>query len=818
MNMNDNDISIWDWLKRLIKNPKLWLMKSPKGDAEEQSSKSDIRAAESVKQPGNNIPLQQSIPSESASDVDQVQVDISLIIPSGSSINLAVATGVENNKLQGKVEASPKLEKLWFDVYPSSGERISKDADKGTKAGSALGVSNFKISISLVTVLVILSLFLYTFSRFAGLNRFPAYFFSDEAMQTIFAEKLIDNNFLAANDKNIPIYVAVEGDRWSPMASIYIQATSVLLFGKSVLQTRATSIFIGLLGVVAIGLILKFIFKQRYWWVAILFLTLLPAWFLHSRTAFETVMATAFFAIFLLFYLLYRYRNPYFFFGAVAFGALAFYSYSNSQALMGLVAIGLAISDFNYHKNNRRILLWSIPLVLFVSIPFILFQLKVPDGISAHLRAINSYWFQPIPLSGKLLTFLKNYLIGLSPNYWFIENSRDLIRHRMVGYGHFPLWSLPLIITGIVLAIKNFRESSYRAIVISILAAPVGGSMLEISIARTLAFIVPASILAILGLEWLLGWVERKIRPAFIAVTLFVVLATISIFTLNDAVNNGPLWTDSYGLYGLQYGAVQIFEETLPDYLKDGSTARIIVTPVWANATDRFVEFFFSSKEDRKRISIEGLDTYLLRKQDISPNDLFIWTADEYKKAVDSGKFKFINVEKIIPYPNGEPGFFGVRMQYADNIDEILAAEKEARNQPMEEDIELDGKPVHVTYSRIDGGELKNIFDKDANTLMRGLEANPFTVQLDFAEPREINSVDLTTATMNDFTVTIKAYGESDDSPVVYENNYKDLPSDPTITITLDDGPQPVSKLIIEILHHTLEDPTNIHIRELQLR
>jgi hypothetical protein len=815
--MSENDISILEWLKKIIKNPRHWLKRSKKGDTI-PSRQPDFHEEEGNNQPETNGIPQKIKPGESGLDIDLVQVDVSIIIPSGSSIHLDIETDVENDRPHGNVDASPKVDKLWINVYPSSGERIFRYADKGAGRGSFLGGGKYKISISLVTVLVILSVFLYTFSRFAGLNRFPAFFFSDEAMQTIFAEKLIDNNFLAANNQNIPVYVTVEGDRWSPMASIYVQAGSVLLFGKSVLQTRATSIFIGLLGVISIGLILKYIFNQKYWWVAILFLTLMPAWFLHSRTAFETVMATAFFAIFLFFYLLYRYRNPNFIFGAVIFGALTFYSYSNSQALMGLMAIGLAISDFTYHKKNSRILLWTLPLMLLAAIPFIIFQLKVPDGLSTHLRAINSYWFQPISISQKFLIFFRNYLIGLSPNYWFIENGRDLIRHRMVGYGHIPLWSLPMVITGTVIAIKNFRESSYRAILISILAAPVGGSMLEISIARTLAMIVPITILAILGLEWLLGWVERKIKPAFIAAGVFIILATLSIFTLNNAVVNGPLWTNVYGLYGLQYGAVQIFEETLPAYVHDRGTGNIIVSPVWANATNRFVEFFFSSEEDRKRISIEGLEAYLLRKLDLDPSDLFVWTSEEYKKAVDSGKFKSIDVEKVIPYPNGEPGFFVVRMQYADNIEEILAAEKEARSQPMIEDVELDDQPIHVTYSRIDGGEIGNIFDNDVNTLMRGLEANPFIVQLEFDEPRPINTVNLTTATMKDFTVIVKAYEDTNDSPIVYENNYIDLPPDPTVSINLENGPQLVKKLVVEIKHNTLEDPTNIHIRELQLK
>jgi hypothetical protein len=51
----------------------------------------------------------------------------------------------------------------------------------------------------------------------------------------------------------------------------------------------------------------------------------------------------------------------------------------------------------------------------------------------------------------------------------------------------------------------------------------------------------------------------------------------------------------------------------------------------------------------------------------------------------------------------------------------------------------------------------------------------------------------------------------------MYENNYIDLPSDPTVGINLENGPQAVKKLIVEIKYNTLDDPFNIHIRELQL-
>jgi hypothetical protein len=485
---------------------------------------------------------------------------------------------------------------------------------------------------------------------------------------------------------------------------------------------------------------------------------------------------------------------------------------------MGITAIGLAISDWRYHWKNWRIILWCLLLVIVLIIPFIIFRIKIPDAIETHLRAINSYWYQQISIVEKIKTFFKNYFIGLSPQYWFIANNRDLIRHRMIGYGHIPTWSLPLFVTGIILAIKNFRESSYRAIVIAALAAPVGASMLEISIARTLAFIVPATLLVMLGFEWILKWVEKKVNPAITASFIFIIFASISLTTLNDAVVNGPLWTDIYGLYGLQFGTEEIFQETLPKYVKDPEIRRITVTPVWANATDRFVHFFFKPEEWQNRIFMVGIDTYLTRKQDLSLKDLFVWTPEEYNKALESGKLEIPKIEKIIPYPNGNPGFYVVRMNYVDNIDEIFRAEKLARSKLIEEDINVDGENLHVGHSLLDGGELKNIFDGNPGTLMRALEANPMIVQLEFPKSRTVTSLDLTTATMQDFTVSIKLFSDALKDPIIYEENFKDSPSDPTTHFNFDRGPSNINKIIIEILNITLEDPTHIHIRELKIR
>jgi hypothetical protein len=44
-----------------------------------------------------------------------------------------------------------------------------------------------------------------------------------------------------------------------------------------------------------------------------------------------------------------------------------------------------------------------------------------------------------------------------------------------------------------------------------------------------------------------------------------------------------------------------------------------------------------------------------------------------------SNKFTAIQVDKILNYPNGAPGFYFVRFRYADNIEQILQEETNVR-------------------------------------------------------------------------------------------------------------------------------------------
>ena len=315
----------------------------------------------------------------------------------------------------------------------------------------------------------------------------------------------------------------------------------------------------------AVGLILKLVFKARYWWVGVLLMAVAPAWFLHTRTGFETVMMVSFFACFLLCYLLYRTRSPRYLYPALLFGAATFYTYSNGQMIMAAAGSLLLLSDIRYHLRKWRTTLPGLALLAVLMIPLLSFRLSEPNALPQHLRAIDSYWFRAIPLQDKLVDFGKAYTYGLSPAYWFVPNDHDLVRHRMKGYGNLNTPLLPFLLIGVGLCLWKVRSAPHRAVLLAALATPVGAALVDISITRVLAFVVPASILSGLGLNWLLSRLDRRVPQRLVAVVTFVVFAFAGIAMLRDALVQGPLWYRDYGLYGMQYGAKQLFQEVLPE-------------------------------------------------------------------------------------------------------------------------------------------------------------------------------------------------------------------------------------------------------------
>ena len=670
-------------------------------------------------------------------------------------------------------------------------------------------------------LLLLFTMIIYLGVRFIGITQFPIYFFCDEAIQTNLAQELLLNNFQSKDGHFLPTFFR-NAEKFSLSTTVYIQAISVALFGISIEQTRGTSALVSALAGIAIAIMLRRIFKIHSWWLGVLLLSALPVWFLHSRTAFETVMMVAFYGCFLCCYLLYRYENPRWAIPAVLFGGATFYSYTNGQGVMRISAVLLFLSDLRYHLQLLRrqgwLSLFIMISIVLVVVPYVRFRIQQPDALDEHLNVMNSIWISDEPFSKKVAVFGKNYLNGLSPFFWFSpDNKQDLDRHVLKGIGNLSLLSLPLVLLGLWACIRHWHSSAHRAVLIAIAAAPFSASLVAMHNYRALAMVIPAALLSSLGLEHILIWLKnRGVSFRVSSAIASIGLVSANVYVLWLSLTAGPTWYRDYGLYGMQYGAMQVFSAVSQE-LEQKPEAIAFVSGNWANNSGAFFPFFLPESQSN-RAHRQGIDDFVVHKKDIPSDSFFVMSAEEYKQALDNPKFVLNTPFKLIPYPDGQPGFYFVQLRYVDNIDEILRAEREARRKVVEEQFILDGQTVLVRHSLTDLGSMADLTDDDVRTLMRGFEANPFIFEFEFTEPRMIQGFDFQ-SWQAQLRMTVIATPANDAEASSFTQEYSQNNEDKTLFgYMLPNGPLQVKHLRIELFDINAGEFVKIHIPTLRLR
>ena len=733
-------------------------------------------------------------------------VQISFNIAPGETIHLTIeAIPPEKGPLLAVPEAAPnQSESTLKNLAQSLARRVSSLRI----VHPAVGVR----AISLEAVLFSLVLLVYLVTRLVGLAQFPIYFFTDEAIQTVQAADLVRDGFHNADHELLPTYF-VNGGQYNLSLSVYLQVIPYIIFGKSVLATRGAAVMATLVGAVCIGLILKDIFKIRYWWIGTLILSITPAWLLHSRTAFESALMVSMYTGFLYFYLRYRYISPRNLYPAVVFGALAFYSYSGGQMVLLATALLLFFSDLRYHWQNRKTGLVGLGVLVVVALPYIRFLIAHGAANYNHLQILNSYWTEPLSLVEKIRQFCSFYLQGLNPAYWFLPNDQDLIRHLMSGYGHLLRLSFPFFLLGLVICVKNMRSASHRTFLIALLAAPTGAALVGIGITRLLVFVIPAVLMTSLGVWACLSWLEkRRIPGKALAFGLFIPLVAFNIYMLRDALENGPLWYSNYGLGGMQYGANQVFTAA-QDYEKQHPSTQIILSPSWANGTDVLARFFLP---DPSPIILGSIQGYFYEHVPLDEKTLFIMIPQEYAAVEGSNKFTDIHVEKIIPYPDGSPGFYFVRLRYVADIDDILQAEKAARSKLQTGEVTIDDEQTNVNYSMLDMGQIQNAFDGNEDTLIRSFEANPLVIELVFPYVKTLTGITVRVGGVaTEVTALVEVQGAANPAP--YKTGVPQTPLPKDAIIDFGNSLQ-VQSIHLEIDSVNDSAPAHVHVWEITLK
>lgn len=690
---------------------------------------------------------------------------------------------------------------------------MSPRGAEDSRPGAAAGTASTGTAPRLEALLFVFAILVYAASRFIGLTRFPIFFFTDEAIQANLASQLLENGFRDHTGTLLPPYF-LNDQRWAVSLSVYVHLLPVALFGKSALVVRATSVAVTILGVAAAALLLREI-RNRFWWAAPLIFAVMPIFFLHARTAFETVMMASFYACFLCAYVLYRLRSPRYIFLALLFGGATFYAYTAGQGLMLVTGTALLLSDLRYHFRQKRSLLAAAALfAVLLATPYVRYRRLHPGVVQEQLQVLNSYWIQPLPLSKKLALFGKTYASGLDPRYWFLPNEQEFIRHRMKGMPYFPYTFAPLTLLGIGACVYRFRRSpAHRLILISPLGVPFAGAAAEIQILRLVAMVVPVALFVAVAVDQLYTWARRWAPYAPVA------LGTAALFTLGTArlthvtLTEGPTWYRNYGLYGMQYGSTQVFEAIREELAKSPET-RILLSHTWANNPNEFLPFFLPP-EDRQRVLYTDIRGHLQWKRPIADNEVFVVTAEELEEPRKSRKLIFSPPERVIPYPDGRPGFYFIRARYVSNIDEIFAAEKVARRRLIEEPVGLGRETLTSRHSVLDMGQIQSIFDGRAETLIRGMEANPFILELGFPRPRPLRRIRMDIGRMDNVIIGVEVTGR-DGKPARYESAYSYRREKPRFELTL---PEPVTaqRLRFDIRDLNAGEITHIHVFELEL-
>jgi len=726
----------------------------------------------------------------------------------------------EGNKLLLEVELPPDAELEIKYSYLNEQGKTEKTKVVRTRGVNLVGnLKQLNILQSQAKVAFILSLVVYFLVRIVGIEDFPIYFFSDEAIQSVHAADLIRDQFHSPYGEFLPTFF-MNGGQYNLSVSVYAQVLPVLLFGKAIWITRGTAVLLSLLAALGVGLMIKYAFDKKLGWLAILLLSLMPAWFLHSRTAFETSLSVSFYAGFLCFYLLYRLKNPKFLYGAVLFSALAFYSYSPMRVIVGITLLGLFFSDLQYHWQQRKTFLKAFGVGLLCLIPLLRFSLNYPGESVRHLEILGSYWVQNVSKWEKIGTFLQEYINGLNPFYWFIPNQVDLERHLMKGYGHLWQPSMPFIFIGIFWCVKHFRQSFARLVLISLLAAPVGAAIVHLGITRALVMVIPATLLTTIGIktswDWLVKqmqnrgyWLLKMVPTA--GLIMFVLLSLLNAQILADAVKNGPTWFTNYGLYGMQYGAKQVFG-TIEASLMHDPNQKFYLTSTWTNGADVLARYFF---DDPVPFEMGSIDGFISEYKPLDENMIFIMVPDEMEKMYESKKFTHPRTRNLIHYPNGAPGFYFVQLSYVDNIDEIFVSEQAARRALKQGKVALqDGEEVQVAYSTLDMGEIIHVFDGDRTTLARTFEANPMKIVVTFFEPRPVEKIRLRVggeATRIEVRISVDEIEE----PLFFMQEL-DAEADPRWTEIDIQKELLVETVEVMVKNLNNEEPAHVHLWELQ--
>jgi len=153
------------------------------------------------------------------------------------------------------------------------------------------------------------------------------------------------------------------------------------------------------------------------------------------------------------------------------------------------------------------------------------------------------------------------------------------------------------------------------------------------------------------------------------------------------------------------------------------------------------------------------------------------------------------------------------QLTHVNNADQPFEAERDLPPGLITDEISLGDETIRMTHSTLDIGQSKDVFDNNIDTLIRGLEANPFILDFEFSKPQAIKGLMMDFGRM-DFVMRVQVYGTGNTSPISYKGEYRQQPPIPHMDMDFVNGPEQVKRIHIEIEQLLPPEEVHIHVRE----
>lgn len=519
---------------------------------------------------------------------------------------------------------------------------------------------SFSHHFKLGELLFILSLVIYLVTRIIKIEDFPPYFFCDEAMHGVKAEELAKNNLRDSKNQIFPLTINSTGYHNLGLFT-QLNIPGIIMFGKKIWVVRITSVILSLFTCIFIALILRDIFKINFYWLSVLYISLLPLMFVFSRTGYEISTYLSFYAGCIYYYLLYRKRDVFFIYPAVLCAILAIYTSEKIWGIFIFLVPLLFLNDLFHHIKNYKHIIISLVIILISLVPLIKYDVENRKYIGNYLQGRGSFLYRDISNQDKLQILSNQFIQSVSPNYLFIDSPAPGFFFPFKNYAYFPFASLPFIVMGILYVLYHIKKTHFRILIITLLTSTIPAAITELQPPRIIILIIPLTCFFILGLYVIWRFLKKvipfrfydKLYLSLCFITLFFYCAEFTLAAI--LIKKSSVGDLNYS--ELQYGAKQLIWEN-KDLIKKYKFA------YFSDFTfDSYtVAGFFLPPNEVGKLRFGDIESYDKMGFITDPENTLVFCKPKDCNYLQNSGLYDVKIIKSVPAPDKSPYFFVITL------------------------------------------------------------------------------------------------------------------------------------------------------------